>query len=498
MQLADEVGDNMTNRRKFIKYVTYAAGTLCLSNNGFAAFLFKDDATVESVKKEIASAIKGEVVNSSLILHEFTTDFGRVNRTEPALVVIPKNEADVKVVLKIASEQQVPVSVRGAGHSCFGQTLSKGGIVLARPSDKPSIKLENGFVTVDGHSSWMELEEFLNEQGYTSPVLTDYLDLSIGGTLSVGGYGHRSFRHRAQIDNVEELQLILPNGEDKTCSRKQNSDLFNYTLGGLGQLGIIRSATFKPIKFKKHSVIFYLHCRKLSDFIQGCEAVFSPHIEKEIDHFSAYVMGGSFVIEIAKSFTEDEPKDCSELEKHVKAGFEFYRKNSVTDYHMYIHQVREKWVNRYGSAYRLWDDYVFTVDGFTEFLNATSEKTEYQDPSILPAIYFTGYRNQESESLPFSLAQPGDSSLYMSAGFYYMVKAGNNKGKEKAQKQLQKNRDLAIQFGGRPYLYGCHYLGEKEKQMLYGNDYDVLKRLKKRYDPNHILNPEIFISTPSA
>lgn len=485
----------MTDRRKFIQYITYAAGTLCLCNNGFASFLFKDSAMADNVKKEIAAAIRGKIVSSPLTLQEFTTDFGRVNRADPALVVIPEDDADIRAVMRIANEHQVPVSIRGAGHSCFGQTLSKGGIVLTRPSSKPIITFEKDTVTVEAHCSWIDLEKYLNQKGYTSPVLTDYLDLSVGGTLSVGGYGLRSYQHKSQIDNVESLELILPNGEKTTCSREQNSDLFNYTLGGLGQLGIIRSARMKTIKHKKHSEIFYLHCPKIDDFVKGCKTVLSPPIIDEIDHFSAYVMGGQYVIEIAKSFSTNELKDSTQLEKLIKNGFKLYKKNSVSNYHMYIHQVREKWVNRYGSSYRMWEDYIFNIDTFDQFLQWTAENPEYQDPSILPAIYFLAYRNVQPESLPFTLIKPESSELHISVGFYYMIKVGDTKGKEKVQKQLKRNRDLAIQLGGRPYLYGCHYLGEKEKQTIYGNDYDVLKKLKKHYDPHLILNPEIFISS---
>lgn len=483
----------MTNRRDFIKYVTYAAGTLCLCDNGYSAFLFKDSATAERVEKEVASAITGKIVKSPLTLQEFTTDFGKTIRTEPALVVIPQNEADIKAVLKIANERGVPVSVRGAGHSCFGQTLSRGGIVLTRPSEKPAMKFEHGTITVDAHSSWLDLEKYLNQLGYTSPVLTDYLGLSIGGTLSVGGYGLRSFKYSGQIDNVDEFDLILTNGEKKTCSKEQNRQLFDYGLAGLGQLGLIRSVSFQPIEYKKYSEVFYLACPTVNDFIQGCKTVLFPPFVNKIDHFSAYTLGGVYIIEIASSFTENADRNTAELEKLIKENFRQYKKNSVSDYHLYAHQMREKWVNRYGSYYRMWGDYVLNIEKLEEFLHLTVENTAYKDSSILPTIYFLGgFLDPKPDSLPFTLAKPGEAALHFGIGFYYMVKIGDRKGKEKAQQQLMRNKDLVLGFGGRPYLCGCHYLSQEDKQALYGSDYTALKELKKQHDPQFILNPEAF------
>ncbi len=39
-----------------------------------------------------------------------------------------------------------------------------------------------------------------------APVLTDFIELSVGGTLSVGGIGGATQHYRLQIDNVLELE----------------------------------------------------------------------------------------------------------------------------------------------------------------------------------------------------------------------------------------------------------------------------------------------------
>lgn len=74
-------------------------------------------------------------------------------------------------------------------------------------------------------------------------VATGGADLSVGGALSVGGIGATTHRYGMQTDNVRELDVVTGDGEILTCSPEMNSDLFNSVRAGLGQFGIITSAT---------------------------------------------------------------------------------------------------------------------------------------------------------------------------------------------------------------------------------------------------------------
>ena len=50
-------------------------------------------------------------------------------------------------------------------------------------------------------------------------------------------------RHGVQADNVLEMDVITGTGEKITCSASRHSDLFNAVRAGLGQVGVITSAT---------------------------------------------------------------------------------------------------------------------------------------------------------------------------------------------------------------------------------------------------------------
>jgi cytokinin dehydrogenase len=96
--------------------------------------------------------------------------------------------------------------------------------------------------------------------GLTPPVLTDYLELSVGGTLSVGGVGGASQHYGAQVDNVAELEVVTGAGQLMTCSRTVAPDLFRAVLAGLGQCAIVVSATLRLVPATtsvRHYILYY-------------------------------------------------------------------------------------------------------------------------------------------------------------------------------------------------------------------------------------------------
>jgi len=71
---------------------------------------------------------------------------------------------------------------------------------------------------VDAGATWRALLERTLARGLSPPTLTDYQDLSVGGTLSVGGIGGGGFRYGAQVDNVIALEVVTGEGRRMRCS----------------------------------------------------------------------------------------------------------------------------------------------------------------------------------------------------------------------------------------------------------------------------------------
>lgn len=96
-------------------------------------------------------------------------------------------------------------------------------------------------VDVSGGALWENvLEHYVSKFGLSPRSWTDYLGLTVGGTLSNASISGQTFRFGPQTSNVTELEVVTGNGDIVVCSdQSQNSDLFFSVLGGLGQFGII-------------------------------------------------------------------------------------------------------------------------------------------------------------------------------------------------------------------------------------------------------------------
>ena len=174
-------------------------------------------------------------------------DFGGFYELRPASVVRPASVDDVALVVRQAAESPyLTVAPRGNGHSIYGQASAPGGIVLELRS-MAALELLPGpvpAVRAGAGALWAEVLRFcVAHQGLAPRSWTDYLGLTVGGTLSGGGIGGQAFRFGPQTSNVLEIELVTGRGDIVVCSETQNLDLFFAALGGLGQFGVITRAT---------------------------------------------------------------------------------------------------------------------------------------------------------------------------------------------------------------------------------------------------------------
>ncbi|KAJ0981157.1 hypothetical protein J5N97_009412 [Dioscorea zingiberensis] len=181
-------------------------------------------------------------------LEAASEDFGGVARALPAAVLRPGSADDVAGAIRLASRSdRLTVAARGNGHSVAGQALAPGGIVLdMRAMARIELVFSDGgqpCADVGAGVLWGELLEWgVREHGMAPRSWTDYLGLTVGGTLSNAGISGQAFRKGPQIANVAELEVVTGEAERVVCSPSHRSDLFFAALGGLGQFGIITRA----------------------------------------------------------------------------------------------------------------------------------------------------------------------------------------------------------------------------------------------------------------
>ncbi len=77
----------------------------------------------------------------------------------------------------------------------------------------------------------------------------------------MGGVGFMSHSHGVQSAYVEEMDVVTGLGDIVSCNSESNADLFDSMRGGLGQCGVITSATIPLIHAPNQITIlkvFYL------------------------------------------------------------------------------------------------------------------------------------------------------------------------------------------------------------------------------------------------
>ncbi|XP_057787671.1 cytokinin dehydrogenase 3 [Salvia miltiorrhiza] len=194
---------------------------------------------------DIASRLHNDVDS----MKRASNDYGNLVHEAPSAILYPSSIADIIDLVKFSNNCSTPfgVSVRGHGHSVRGQAMARGGVVVdmsslptrnVRVSRHPTLGFH--YADVGGEQLWVDvLRATASEHGLAPVSWTDYLYLTVGGTLSNGGISGQAFLHGPQISNVVEMDVVTGKGDLITCSHHMNSELFFAVLGGLGQFGII-------------------------------------------------------------------------------------------------------------------------------------------------------------------------------------------------------------------------------------------------------------------
>ncbi|XVF48993.1 hypothetical protein PTKIN_Ptkin03bG0232900 [Pterospermum kingtungense] len=195
--------------------------------------------------------ISGKLSADPSDIESVSNDFGNMIKAIPKAVLYPSTPQDIATLIKSSFNNSVPftIAAKGQGHSARGQAMASNGVVVDmtamnnhRNGTGIQISTDGLYADVGGEQLWIDVLNTTLELGLAPVSWTDYLYLTVGGTLSNAGISGQTFRHGPQINNVKEMDVITGKGDFLTCSPTKNSELFYAVLGGLGQFGIITRA----------------------------------------------------------------------------------------------------------------------------------------------------------------------------------------------------------------------------------------------------------------
>lgn len=438
---------------------------------------------VLSLLDALRRGVSGGVSTADEVLARFSYDFGRRPEAAPAAVVRARSERDVVHVLKTSRAMGVPVSVRGAGHSCGGQTLCPGGVVLLNQCDDGDVRVDDqGRVEVEGRLTWNALDARLGAVGRAPAVLTDYLDLTVGGTLSVGGYGLRSITHGAQADHVERLRVVLPDGSATWCSPRHEAALFDGALSGLGHVGIIERVVMRTIPCPRQSHLVRFAHRGLDDLATALEGIDEVPTDAPA-LFSAFSMDGRTFSEFGVEADGVEIPLPRALHGRTPA-----ERLTVAEHPICVHASRVRWLSRHAGARALWSDWFFDHAGLRAFLSFIEPRLRGDLGRYLGTCYFLISRRapgaHRAPLAPDALPHRGAA---FGVGTYFFVPMADAAGLTLVREALRAFRDRAIESGGRPYRYGCDELDDDACRRVYGDAYARAVALRRALDPEGLL-----------
>jgi alkyldihydroxyacetonephosphate synthase len=168
----------------------------------------------------------------------------------PDLIIWPETTEEVSRVLKVCNEMRTPVVPFGAGSGMCGGVLPVcGGVVLdtKRMNHIERISEESQVAVCQTGILGIHLEQELNRRGYTMGHFPGSFGIStLGGYLATRSAGQAATMYGKIEDMVLSLQAVLADGtviHTRTAPRRATGPDFNHVLlGSEGVLAVITRA----------------------------------------------------------------------------------------------------------------------------------------------------------------------------------------------------------------------------------------------------------------
>jgi len=166
----------------------------------------------------------------------------------PDMIFRPLSAEEVSLVIAFAAKKNLAITPRAGASTALGNSVpARGGIVLDLNGLKGVVSFNPAEekITVLSGITWMELDSYLRQKGYTvCSYPSSACVATVGGWFSGGGYGIGSIRFGALVDQVVSLEVVLPSGEIKRATRESDPPL-HWFAGAEGTLGVIISMELK-------------------------------------------------------------------------------------------------------------------------------------------------------------------------------------------------------------------------------------------------------------
>ncbi|MGI0010064.1 MAG: FAD-binding oxidoreductase, partial [Nitrosopumilaceae archaeon] len=431
---------------------------------------------------------------------------------------IPENEQDIITILKYASKNKISVTVRGAGTGLVGSALGKGIILDLKNFDK--MRMSQNHVEVEAGVFKGNLDRELEKRGRffaPNPSIGPYC--TIGGMVATNASGSHSLKYGSTIDNLLGVRIITANGDvvelpsdskfnsavfriiksdlqkkfprvsKNSCGYrfdaiKTMSDLHKIIASSEGTLGVITSVKLKTLPIPAKRLLVILSYKTIKQAVLDSTKIVNlkPSALEIVDH------------NIAKHIKTRLTKNPSCL---LFVEFDDNLDKCKKNLRKVISNVQiVKTLTNDSEIKKLWD---FRNSALSYSLRSITTKES------MPTIIEDATVPVEKLVLLVDIIEKISKKYKIKFVLYGHAGNGNlhirpvlkNKNKELMRNIAKEFFSQVVAVGGS--ITGEHGDGLARSEFVrlqYGKDvYAAFKKIKKKFDPRNILNPDKIITS---
>ncbi|TCD00101.1 FAD-binding oxidoreductase [Pedobacter psychroterrae] len=456
------------------------------------------------ITEDLLSQIKAAVGPANVFTDKESLDNYSHDETEdlryyPEVVVKPTDPEGIAALLKICNQHHIPVTPRGGGTGLSGAALPiYGGVLLSMEKFKDIIDIdtENLQATVE---PGVITEAFINavgEKGLLYPVdPSSKGSCFIGGNVAHGSGGPRVVKYGTIREYILNLEVVLPTGEiiwtgANTLKYASGYNLTQMMIGSEGTLAVVTKIVTKLIPKSSHSVLMLGSFPENEKACAAVSAIFRAGITPSALEFMER-KGVEWVIKFddikfdlkddANAFLliEFDGDDLDTIFKDCEKVNMVLEEFDCSDV-LFADSAQQK-----EDLWRMRRTMAESVKSNSVYKEEDTVVPRAALPKLINGIKEIGSR-YGFESVCYGHA--GDGNLHIN-----IIKAGmsDEDWKNKLKAGITEVFELTTALGGT--ISGEHGIGLVQKEFMpvkYSEIHlDLMRGIKKVFDPNGILNP---------
>lgn len=457
--------------------------------------------TATNLPQEFLKALYSIVKTDQLLLDEsecfvYGYDNSR-NQSTPDAVIFAQSHSQVKEIILLCNQFEVPVVPRGRGTGTTGASVPiRRGIVLSFERMNHILKMDPGnrVMVVEPGVTNQQIQDKAAEHGFFwPPDPSSAVFCTVGGNLAHNSAGPRAVKYGTPRENTLGLKAVIGNGEEistgvYTTKGVVGYDLTRLLIGSEGTLAIITEANLKLIPLAQeirtmqavykdiHSAADAISCI-MSQSITPCalEFIDGKAIEIIRDYSKADLpsdAGAMLMIEVDGDSNSLDSKSAEIQKSASNEGLLSFEIASRKE------QVEKLWQTRKAlspalrkiAPKKINEDIVVPVSFIPDLIAGLDNLSKKYEITIV------NFGHAGNGNIHVNLLMDPDDPVQI----------------ENAERCLNEMFTLVLKLNGT--LSGEHGVGI-EKQGFIDREIDpvamkLMRQIKGQFDPNNILNPD--------